>query len=72
MERNVALEMVKAGTMTNEELLAFARKSGDQYVWEAVAKKLNLTDLTSDQLLELKSKTYNQQVLRVIDAAMKQ
>lgn len=72
MEREVALKLVNAGTMTNEELLAFARQSGDLYVWEAAAKKLNLNGLSKDQLLKLRSKTYNQCVCAVIDAAMKQ
>lgn len=70
MERQVALKLVASGNMTNEELLAFGRRSGDQYVWEAVAQKLNLKGLDNQQLLELRGKTYNQQVWRVIAAAM--
>ncbi len=72
MELEVALGMVKAGTMSNDELLDFARRSGDQYVWEAASQQLNLKGLTDTQLLELRAKTYNQNVWSVIDAVMKQ
>ncbi|MFA6305047.1 MAG: hypothetical protein WCV73_00800 [Patescibacteria group bacterium] len=72
MERNAALHLVEIGGLSNNELLRLGSQSGDQYVWAAVANKLDLKGLTNDELLELKGKTFNQPVWRAIARALKQ
>lgn len=71
MERNTALIQVETGGLSNDELLRLGRQASDQYVWDAVAGKLDLNGLTNNELLELKGKTFNQPVWRAIARAMK-
>lgn len=66
MDISIALELVSAGTMTNKALFVLARESGDQRVWDAVAKKLNFDGLTVGEIFALSQQAYNIKVLEAI------